>query len=172
MNLPFGGEGKMVPFEPVVLTDGERQECQTMLHTLTQVEGGYYAIREELADSFKRSIVALCMMGRAERFLIAAGGGLLTGAPPTPGQRYRAEYGERACQAAAKACGVFPLSIYFYDFACVLRQVGRPEEANQMLGEFLRRLETEVLDPIMRSTLKRRDVDLAAQFARQWYLGI
>jgi hypothetical protein len=75
-----------------------------------------------------------------------------------------------ACQAAAKACGVFPLSIYFYDFGCVLRQVGKPEEARQMLGEFLRRLWTEVRDPIMQSTLKHRDFELAAYSARQWLL--
>lgn len=68
----------MVPLSPVVLTDEEQQECQAMLQSFTDVEGGYYAIREELAESFKRSIIALCMMGRAERFLIMAGCGSLS----------------------------------------------------------------------------------------------
>jgi hypothetical protein len=41
-----------------------------MLRLLTQTEGGEYVIRKDLADSFKRRIVALCLRGRAERFLI------------------------------------------------------------------------------------------------------
>jgi hypothetical protein len=164
----FGGKEKMVPIDTVVLTDEEQQECEAMLRSLTQVEGGgYYAMRKDLIDSFKRSIVALCMMGRAERFMIMAGCGSLT-IPLTAGPSYQAEYGEKAAQAAAKACGVFPLSIYFYDFGCVLHQVGKPEEANQMFREFLRRLENEVLDPIMQSTLNQRDVEQAVQRARQW----
>ena len=89
----------MVPIGPVVLTDEEQHECETMLRSLTQAEGGEYVIRKDIADSFKRSIVALCMMGRAERFLIFSGS--------------QPEYKEQACLAASKACGVFPLSIYF-----------------------------------------------------------
>jgi len=153
MKWPFGGKKKMVPIDPVVLTDEEQQECQAMLHSLTQAEGGVVHIREELADSFHRSIIALCMMGRAERFLI------LSNSKP--------EYGERACQAAAKASAVFPLSIYFYDFACTLQKVGKSEEARLMFTEFLRRLGTEALDPVMQSTLNQRDVERAAQHARQ-----
>jgi hypothetical protein len=168
LNESFGGNEKMVPIDAVVLTEEEQQECQSMLRSVTQVEGGgYFATRKGLIDSFKRSVVALCMMGRAERFLILAGCGSLT-LPMTAGSRYRSEYGEKACKAAAKACGVFPVSIYFYDFGCVLKQVGKPEEANQMFKEFLRRLETEVPDPIMQSTLNQRDVELAAQLAHQW----
>src|ERR1035437_1170092 len=166
MNSPVDPFEKMVPIDPVVLTEEEQQECQAMLRSLTKVEGGYYGMRKELIDSFKRSIVALCMMGRAERFLIMAGCGSLS-VSLSAGEGYRPEYGEKACQAAAKACGVFPLSIYFFDFGCVLQQVGKSEEAIQMFREFLRRLETEVLDPVMQSTLNQRDVEQAVRHARQ-----
>ena len=138
-----------------------------MLRSLIEVEGGQSWMKEELIDSFKRSVVALCMMGRAERFLIMAGCGSLSMPmsfrhPPKP------EYAEKACEAAAKACGVFPLSIYFYDFGRVLRQVGKSEDARLAFREFLRRVETETLDPIMTATLKQRDLDEAVQYARQF----
>jgi hypothetical protein len=152
MKWPFARRQKMSLIEPVFLTDDEQEECQTMLKSLTQADGGYYAIREDLADSFRRSIIALCMMGRAERFLI------LCDSQP--------EYKELACQAAAKACGVFPLSISFYDLGHILNRVGKPGEAKQMFAEFLRRLGTEMLDPVMQSTLNQRDIEQAAQHAR------
>jgi hypothetical protein len=161
-----GSEQNMAPIAPVVLTDEEQQECQAMLHELIQVGGGYYAIREELLDPFKRSIVALCMMGRAERFLMLAGCGLL-GSRLSPEDPADPEYAEKACQAAAKACGVFPLSMYFYDYGCILQQVGKTAEAKQMFAEFLRRVGSETLDPIMELVLKQRDVEAALRHARQ-----
>jgi hypothetical protein len=153
MKWPFTRRQKMSLIGPVVLTDDEQQECQTMLKSLTQAEGGHYAIREDLADSFKRSIIAMSMMGRAERFLI------LSNSQP--------EYRELACQAAAKACGVFPISISFYDFGHVLYRVGKSGEAKQMFAEFLRRLGTETLDPVMQSALNHRNIEQATQHARE-----
>jgi hypothetical protein len=153
MRWPLGGEGEMVPFGPVILTEDENRECQAMLDSLGHAEGGRYAIRGNLADSFRRSIIALCMMGRAERFLA------LSGSQP--------ECKDEACQAAAKACAVFPLSIYFYDFGCILQRVGKPVEARLMFTEFLRRHGTEELDPIMRITLDQRDVREAVRNARR-----
>jgi hypothetical protein len=142
----------MVPFDPVVLTDEEQQDCQAMLRSLTQTEGdGSWYIKQELHDSFNRSVIALCMMGRAERFLI------LSGSNP--------EYREQACQAAAKACAIFPLSIYFYDFGRILQRVGKIDEARQMFTEFLTRNGTEVVDPIMQVILKKRDAAGAAEQA-------
>ncbi len=123
-------------------------------------------MREELVDSFKRSIVALCMMGRAERFLLLAGCGLL-GFRRAPEGPIDPQSVEKACQAAAKACGVFPLSIYFYDFGCVLQRVGKEAEAKQMFAEFLRRVGNETLDPIMELVLKQRDIESAVRHAHQ-----
>jgi hypothetical protein len=153
MKWPFGGKQKIASIAPVVLTDEEQQECQAMLVSLLQAEDGSYVMREELIDSFKRSIVALCMMGRAERFVILA----------NSDQQYR----ERACEAAAKACSAFPLSIYFYDFGCILKRPGKLGEAKKMFAEFLRRQATEALDPIMRSVLNQRDVERAVEHAKQ-----
>ena len=110
------------------------------------------------------------MMGRAERFLIRAGCGSLS-IPMNAGDGYRPEYGEMACQAAAKACAVYPLSIYFYDFGCVLRQTGKSGEAKNIFTEFLRRVGTETLDPVMQITLKHRDVEQAVQHAREVIMG-
>ena len=170
MKWPFGREEKRKKVPPVdyasVLTDEEQQECQGMWRSLTRTNGGSYAVKDGLADSLKRSVIALCMMGRAERFLIEAGCGSLR-VPLTAGQDHRPECAERACQAAAKACSIFPLSIYFYDFACVLRQAGKQDEAKRMFAEFLSRVETEALDPIMRTFLKQRDVEGAVQHARE-----
>src|ERR1039458_5723403 len=102
---PFRNKAKMASIDSVVLTEEEQKECQAMLRSLTKAEGGKYVMRKDLIPSFKSSIIALCMMGRAERFLILANS--------------QPAYKEEACRAAAKACGVFPLSIYFYDFGCV-----------------------------------------------------
>jgi hypothetical protein len=142
----------MVPIGSVELTEDEQRECRSMLHLLTQTEGGEYVIREDLVDSFNRSIVALCLMGRAERFLI------LSSSQPSGS--------EEACKAAAKACAIFPLSIYFYDFGCVLQRVGKRDEAKQMFAEFLRRYRTEDIDPIMQSTLSQRDGESASMHAQ------
>jgi hypothetical protein len=150
---PFGSKAKMASIDPVVLTEEEQNECQAMLRSLTKAEGGEYVMREDLIPSFKRSIIALCMMGRAERFLILANS--------------QPEYKEEACRAAAKACAVFPLSIYFYDFGCVLDEVGKTSEAKQMFAEFLRRCGTETLDAIMQTTLNQRDVEAAVRRARE-----
>ncbi len=112
MSSPDG----LFPLSPVVLTDDEQRECQAMLRMMIQPENGELLIPTNLVDSFKRSVVALCLMSRAERFLI------LSDSEPNGD--------ERACQAAAKAVGVFPLSVYFYDFGHSRegREVGRGKD--------------------------------------------
>ena len=124
MPWPFSRKKKMIPIGPVELTDDEMQECQAMIRSLTQAEGGQYVMREDVADSFKRSIIAMCLMGRAERFLALS-------------------KNEAACQSAAKACAVFPVSIYFYDFGCILKGAGKGADARLMFQEFLRRHRNE-----------------------------
>jgi hypothetical protein len=154
MKWPFGKKNKLVALPPVELTEDERQECEAMLRSLTRSDDGSVAmIKEELADSFQRSIIALCLVGRAERFAI------LSMSEPASA--------EEACRAAAKACAVYPLSICFYDFACILQQVGRTAEAKTMFREFLRRYETESPDPIEEITLRRRDLAGAVRDAQE-----
>jgi hypothetical protein len=154
MKWPFGSKdrGRMAPISPVELTEDEQRECQAMLRSLTQTDSGEYFVQEDVADSFKRSVIAFCLMGRAERFLIHSNS-----------QR---SYGEEACRTAAKACAIFPLSIYFYDFGCVLQQVGKQDEAKEMFREFVRRYRTEHLDAVMKSTLNQRDVESALRHAQ------
>ena len=72
MRWPFRlKRQKMVRLPAVELTEEESQECESMLRSLTRADGGEYLIREEVADSFTRSIVALCLMG-SSRTLCAA----------------------------------------------------------------------------------------------------
>ena len=112
----------MVPLAPVVLTDEEMQECADMLRAILpkKNDSGSWFIKEGLLGSFKDSIVALCMMGRAERFLDLAGCGSLSVPLLSPWIRededYRlsqAEYKNKACEAAAKHA---PFSRYLSTF--------------------------------------------------------
>ena len=153
MRWPFRKREETRPVVgAVALTDDEQEECQALWQTLTRADGGYYAMPEDLIDPFKRSIIALCLMGRAERFLILS-----------PDQQSCGQ----ACEAAAKACAIFPLSIYFYDFAVVLKRSGRVDESKAMFGECLRLSQTEKIGPVEQITLRQRDVEALLQHARR-----
>jgi hypothetical protein len=150
---PFRNE-KMVPLAPVELTEDERQECETYIRSVTKAEGGHYAVRKDVADSFQRSLIAVCLLGRAERFLVSADS--------------HPESVEGACRAGAKACATYPLSINFYDFACILERLQKQEEAREIFKEFLRRRDLEVSpDPVQQIMLNERDVASAVRYARQ-----
>jgi hypothetical protein len=156
MKWPFK-RNKSVPLTPlpvIQLTEEERLECEAMLRSFTQAPDGQHAVlKEGLADSFQRSIIALCLMGRAKRFLI------LSKSQPAAA--------EDACHTAAKVCAAYPLSIYFYDFGCILEQVGKTADATAMFREFLRRHDSERPGPIGEITLRQRDVIGAVRDARQ-----
>ena len=153
MRSPFRRQ-KIASLPSVELTDDERHECEAMIRSLTQAEdGGHWMIRNDVADSFERSIVALCLIERAKRFLAMA--------------TSQQEFAEEACRAAAKAASVYPLSIYFYDFACILQQLQKDEEAKLMFKEFLRRHESERPDRIQQFTLNQRDLVSAIRYARR-----
>jgi hypothetical protein len=74
--------------------------------------------------------------------------------------------GEEACSSAAKACVVYPLFIYFYDFARILDEHGKKDEARAMFGECLRLYELKQLTALDEVILKQRDVDAALHHAR------
>jgi TolA-binding protein len=147
MGWPFTRKEKMVPIGPVALTDDERQEAEAMLRSLAQARGGDWLIREDVQDAFQRSIIAMCLMARADRFIILS-------------------QAEAACQSAAKACAVFPVSIYFYDFGCILTKAGKAADARKMFQEFLRRYRNETPDAMMRITLSQRDMEAAVRHAQ------
>src|SRR6516164_7698625 len=71
MWWPFGGkksEPRMV-LSSFSLTDDEHRECEAYLKSIIpQTEGGAWYMPAEAAEVLKRGMVAVCMMGRAERF--------------------------------------------------------------------------------------------------------
>ena len=139
---------------PVVeLSPEEQEEISAMRRSFSQGEGGTFYTKREHVDSFERSIAGLSLMGRAERFLILGCS--------------RPEYMKKACEAAAKACAIFPISIYFYDFACILDAAGEQSDARKMFAEFLRRFETEELGSVEQIIMRQRDVDEAVARARK-----
>jgi hypothetical protein len=149
---PFGRE-KMVPVPHVELTEDEINDCNARLKALRETAGESYFIREELAESYQRNIVAQCLMSRAEKFMIMA--------------RSQPEYVEEACRAAAKACAFEPLSIHFYDYGCILQRLQRTSDSKLAFREFLRRRETEQPDPVQQIFLDQRDLAEAVSYARQ-----
>ena len=128
MKWPFerkNREAPMVPFPSVALTDEEHRECQEYLRSvIPQSDEGAWYMPKEAADIFERSMIAQCMMGRAERFAIL---------------RQFAE----ACQAAAKACCIDPQCTHYYEFGRILEAAGKDVEARSMFVEFLRRYDAD-----------------------------
>jgi hypothetical protein len=74
---------------------------------------------------------------------------------------------EKACVTAAKACSVFPFSMHFYDFGCILQQVGKEGEAAIAFREFLGRIEFDLADPWKQGWLNQRSILACMQFARK-----
>src|SRR5579862_9661718 len=101
MWWPFGrkkSKSRMVPAQTVTFSDDEHRECETYLKSvIPQTEGGAWYMPADAAEVFKRSLVAVCMMGRAERFAMLR------------------QFTE-ACQAASKACAIDPQCTHFYGF--------------------------------------------------------
>jgi hypothetical protein len=124
----------------VELTEDEAEECQRFIKAITTTDDGYFAVHIDFADTLRRVFVAMCLMGRAERFLVFSGfipteSGMIDGNPSRSGYR---ENVASALEASSKACVIHPMSINLYDFACILRSVGYKEEAKASFSEFLR----------------------------------
>jgi hypothetical protein len=104
----------------VTLTPEERTEAERFLCLLAS-QGDDLRLPNTIADDFKHCMIAWSVIGRAECFAIQ-------------------EDWPAAAAAAAKACAIFPHPIYFYDFACILRNAGKTADARMMFTEFLRRI--------------------------------
>lgn len=160
MRWPFGrkNEESLVPLQAVELTDEEYQECQAFVSAILSSPSpgaqGTWVMKEELIEPFKRSLVALCMMGRAEKFAILA-------------ESMPSEYGAKAREAATKACSIYALSAYFYDFACILERLGDDEGARVMFAEFLRRHDAGSGNEIDQTALGLRDMAKMVQDAKR-----
>ena len=130
MWWPFGGkksEPRMV-LSTVTLTDDEHRECEAYLKSIIpQTEGGAWYMPAEAAEVLKRGMVAVCMMGRAERFATMR------------------QFTE-ACEAASKACCIDPQCTNFYKFGRILEAAGKEADAKTAFAEFLRRYVMEQYD--------------------------
>jgi len=156
---------------PVVQTDEEQEECQQTIRRFTQTDEGEWVVKKEHAESFQRGMIAHSLMSRAERFLGMAGGSAvhITFHLPyySPGQSLDSDLAEKACVSAAKACAIYPLPIYFFDFGCILHQIGKTDEAQIAFAHFLSGLEKCKLDPMVQIWDANRDIPSSAQIARE-----
>lgn len=154
----------------VVLTDEEQhQECQEFIRSIVKSDDGEWVVKEEFADAMRRSMIAVCLMGRAERLLAEAGGDQISSLfhiPHFGDGSLEPERAAQACITAAKACSIFPLSIHFYDFGCLLLQVGKLSEAKVAFAQFLSSTEVDTSDPVRQSWLKQRDTASAVEYCR------
>jgi hypothetical protein len=153
----------------VVLTDEEHQECQEFVRSIVKSDDGEWAVKEEFADAMLRSMIAVCLMGRAERLLAEAGGDQISSMLHIPhfgDGSLESNRVEQACITAAKACAIFPLSIHFYDFGCLLLQVGKLGEAKVAFAQFLSSTEFDTSDPVRQIWLKQRDTVSAVEYCK------
>ena len=146
------GPPPMALLPDLVLTEDELKECQDhwRAHFAASAEG-QWVVKEVLKESFQRNVIATCLIGRAERFAILANG--------------QPEYSVKACEAGAKACVAYPLSAYFYDFATILEQFGRQQEARALFAEFLRKPEAGPMPELDDIILAQRDIGAMVEHA-------
>ena len=151
----------------VILTDEEHQECQEFIRSIFESDDGEWVVKEDFADAMQRSMIAACLMGRAERLLADAGGdqtSSLFHIPHFGDGSLESNRAEQACITAAKACAIFPLSIHYYDFGCLLLQVGKLSEAKVAFRQFLSSAGLDATDPVRQIWLKQRDTASAVKY--------
>lgn len=170
-------QNEVHPIGTVILTDEEQQECQERMRFFLAVgreqaegEEGRLVVKEDHAETFQRGVIAYSLMRRAERLLEMAGGSAVyTGlhVPHFCGASLEPDLAEKACATAAKACAIFPLSVHFYDFACILIQVGKSDDAKVVFSTFLAKVAADHSDPVMQGWLKTRNLQALVQLAEQ-----
>lgn len=153
--------------EDMLLTDEEADECQRFIRSIAVTEEGRLAVPNEIVDSFQRVLIAFCLMGRVDRFLILVGfwpvaSGIGDGDPSGPDYE---ENVAKAIETSAKACAIYPISIILYDFASILRAVGYKEESKATFAEFLRRYNTIPIKPHEELLFAGHDIDNAVRDA-------
>jgi hypothetical protein len=170
-------EDEVYPPGTVFLTDEEHQECQETFHYFLSTwkeqeedQNGEFVVSKDFAETFQREIIAYSLMRRAERFLEMAGGSAIDTIFHTPnfrGTPLNPDLSEKACVTAAKACAIHPLSIHFYDFGCILTQVGKPDEAKVAFSTFLKRVAADYSNVSRQGWLKQRDIQAHILAAEQ-----
>ncbi len=151
---PGAAQSPMASFPDITLSEEELVECESCWRTLFPPDpsGGAWYMKEGFLEPLKRSVMAFALIGRAERFAILA--------------YKQPECRARACETAAKACAVYPLSAYFYDFAAILERVGHIEEARAIFSTFLRQPEAGPVREIDEAMLRQRDIAAMMTHAR------
>jgi hypothetical protein len=165
-------EEDLIAVGSVNLTEEERAECESFLRSVIQKGDCERLLRGKMAASFKRGVISACMMGRARRFLHHAASCSVSDSSTAdlnhPGwYSNEPDWAEMAYEAAAKACDIFPVSINFYDFGCLLQEQGRNGKARIAFKEFLRRASVKEIDAVARAAVSRRNIAGAIEHARQ-----
>jgi hypothetical protein len=172
LQIPNGFEEEHLNAEDSIhLTQDEMEECETFFCSVVQSGAYEQWLKGSLAGSFKRGVVSACLMARARRLLLQA-------ASRTADESFGRQNGEdwdldepdlaeMAYLAAEKACDIFPVSINFYDFGCLLQEQGRHGKARVAFKEFLRRANVKEIDPVARAAVSRRNIAGAIEHARQ-----
>lgn len=151
---PKAGNPPMTRLPDVQLTEEELGEFKDQWRALfPPTADGAWAMREDLIEPFKLNMMAMCLIGRAERFALLA--------------RTDSQYRARAYEAGAKACALYPLSAYFYDFAAILEQFGSMDEARTLYAQFLRQPEAGPVREVDELTLHQRDIAQMVAHARE-----
>lgn len=161
----------MTEIPTVILTDDEHAECQEFIRLMTRSDEGDLVVKTEHAESFQRGLIALCLMGRAEKLFQSAGGSSIhvTLHIPyySPELKIDQDLAEQAFVTASKACALFLLPIHFFDFGCMLYQIGDTNKARTMFKAFLDGVEKNQLDPIMQMWHAQRDIKSSEIMARE-----
>lgn len=165
-------EEELIALGSFNLTGEEEEECESFLRSVIRAGDCGQALRGPLAGSFKRGVVSACMMGRARRFLLQAAYSVADNKPVDWDRAdwitlYEPDWAKMAYRAAAKACEIFPVSINFYDFGCLLQEQGRHGKARMAFKEFLRRVSVSEIDPVARAAVSMRNLEGAIEYARQ-----
>jgi hypothetical protein len=165
-------EEQLIALGSFNLAEEEQEECESFLRFVIRTGDCRQVLRGDLAGSFKRGVISACMMDRARRFLLQAAYSVADHKPVDWDRAdwislYEPDWARMAYRAAAKACDIFPVSINFYDFGCLLQEQGRHGKARVAFKEFLRRVSVSEIDPVARAAVSRRDLDGAIEHARQ-----
>lgn len=150
---PGAAQSPMASLPDITLSEEELAECESHWRALFPPgSGGTWYAKEGFLEPLKRSMMAFALIGRAEQFTLLAD--------------QQPEYRARACETAAKACAVYPLSAYFYDSAVILERVGHLEEARALFSVFLLQPEAGPVREIDEAMLHQRDIAAMMTHAR------
>lgn len=126
------------PLQNIVLTNEEQTAASAFIRDLAS-SGEALIAPEEIANEFKRALVALAILNLADALTTQ---GRVTG---------NCELVERGCASAVKAFALYPIAVNCYECARIVACSGQAEEARPMFEQFL-----DLLSHEGRSTVRDR----------------